>query len=44
VARDSGRHRLVVLVDDLEHDQVLQDVHARLALAPGGRMSASVVP
>jgi hypothetical protein len=35
VAGDARRDRPAVLVGDLDHDQVLQDVHAGLALAAG---------
>jgi hypothetical protein len=43
VPGDARRHPPVVRVHDLDHDQVLQDVHAHLA-RPAARMSASVVP
>jgi hypothetical protein len=45
VAGDARRHRPVVLVHDLDHDQVLEDVHAGLALAGGrddGRLGGAV--
>jgi hypothetical protein len=44
VAGDARRHRPVVLVHDLDHDQVLEDVHAGLALAAAATTAASVVP